>query len=159
MDIDSMENFKLILNNWVDQSQKLNLNLEMETTNSNEVDVLHLEKENLLVTKLIGRKEFFLKKIKNALIRIDEGTFGTCIECGGDIELPRLKARPTATKCISCKEEEERVESHILYENKSKTKGLELTNNVLNFVPKFGEQENNTYPDNLLPFNKKSYSS
>ena len=103
MDIDSMENFKLILNNWVDQSQKLNLNLEMETTNSNEVDVLHLEKENLLVTKLIGRKEFFLKKIKNALIRIDEGTFGTCIECGGDIELPRLKAGPRPQSVLAAK--------------------------------------------------------
>jgi len=37
-----------------------------------------------------------------ALKRIDEGKFGACAECGEEIELTRLKANPTASRCIRC---------------------------------------------------------
>jgi DnaK suppressor protein len=45
-----------------------------------------------------------LSEIDSALVRIDEGTFGTCANCGGSIALGRLEARPQATLCISCAE-------------------------------------------------------
>ena len=48
--------------------------------------------------------------VREALKRIDEGTFGECEECGEDIGQNRLLARPTATLCVSCKEEQERKE-------------------------------------------------
>jgi DnaK suppressor protein len=43
-----------------------------------------------------------IQKIGEALKRIAEGTYGVCAECGDDIDPKRLKALPTATRCISC---------------------------------------------------------
>ncbi|OJW69863.1 MAG: hypothetical protein BGO57_09925 [Sphingomonadales bacterium 63-6] len=40
--------------------------------------------------------------IRNALRRIDAGTYGVCAKCGADISEMRLKALPTATLCINC---------------------------------------------------------
>ncbi len=44
-----------------------------------------------------------LKKIEQALDWIDEGVYGYCEDCGQDIGIRRLEARPTAAKCIDCK--------------------------------------------------------
>src|SRR5690554_1247622 len=40
--------------------------------------------------------------IWNALQRIDSGTYGTCIECGRDIDAERLKALPATPYCVEC---------------------------------------------------------
>ena len=37
-----------------------------------------------------------------ALLRIENGTYGTCVACGGEISEERLAAIPTATRCIAC---------------------------------------------------------
>ncbi|MGQ3685633.1 MAG: TraR/DksA family transcriptional regulator [Candidatus Loosdrechtia sp.] len=49
-----------------------------------------------------------LKQIEGALIRIKEGHYGVCEQCGRSIKKARLKAIPFATLCVSCKEEEEK---------------------------------------------------
>lgn len=43
-----------------------------------------------------------IRQIQLALKRIAEGTYGTCANCGEAIDPKRLKALPTATRCISC---------------------------------------------------------
>jgi DnaK suppressor protein len=43
-----------------------------------------------------------LQKIKNALERIDKGTYGTCQNCGKKITIERLKAEAEAELCIKC---------------------------------------------------------
>ena len=43
-----------------------------------------------------------------ALKRIDEGTYGTCTNCGGEIPAERLEAYPWASLCIDCKRKSER---------------------------------------------------
>ena len=43
-----------------------------------------------------------IRQIQEALKRISEGTYGICARCGEDIDPKRLKALPTATRCISC---------------------------------------------------------
>ena len=45
-------------------------------------------------------------KIKAALERIEEGTYGICENCGEKISTERLKARPVTTLCISCKKKQ-----------------------------------------------------
>ena len=45
-----------------------------------------------------------IRQIANALARIDNGTYGTCAKCGGEIRRERLVARPIATRCIACAE-------------------------------------------------------
>jgi len=105
----------------------------LEPDKGDELDQLFLEKELNLKLKLQGRQQFFIKKIDQALNRIAEGEFGICEDCGSDIETKRLMARPTACLCISCKEEQEREETHILYQKKSHTLGKEIiSDNVVN---------------------------
>jgi RNA polymerase-binding protein DksA len=43
-----------------------------------------------------------IHQIQVALKRIDEGTYGICANCGEPIDPKRLKALPTATRCIAC---------------------------------------------------------
>ncbi|MGZ3810058.1 MAG: TraR/DksA family transcriptional regulator, partial [Bacteriovorax sp.] len=81
-----------------------------------EVDQSLEDQERAMNLKLLGRHSFMLKKIDGALFKIKNGTFGKCEECEGEIEMNRLRARPVATQCIACKEEEERNEGQILYE-------------------------------------------
>jgi RNA polymerase-binding protein DksA len=52
--------------------------------------------------------EQVLQQIESALIRIDDGSFGTCTRCGRPIAEERLEARPWATLCIDCQREVER---------------------------------------------------
>ena len=44
-----------------------------------------------------------LRDVQNALLRIEDGTYGMCKYCGNPIPLERLKARPTSSSCITCK--------------------------------------------------------
>ncbi|UAB76801.1 TraR/DksA family transcriptional regulator [Erythrobacter sp. SCSIO 43205] len=41
-------------------------------------------------------------QIRQALGRIDNGTYGVCANCGGRISQELLRARPIATRCIEC---------------------------------------------------------
>src|SRR5436305_10026159 len=50
-----------------------------------------------------------LKKIDEALRRLEEGTYGDCAECGQKIAEPRLKALPFANTCPECQEHREEV--------------------------------------------------
>jgi DnaK suppressor protein len=49
-----------------------------------------------------------LADIDAALGRIENGTYGTCVNCGAQIPPERLEAMPWATLCIECKRKEER---------------------------------------------------
>lgn len=62
--------------------------------------------------RLKGREQKLLKKIDEAIERIEQGTFGICDRCGQEIDIKRLEARPVTTMCIDCKtlqEEEEKL--------------------------------------------------
>ncbi len=60
--------------------------------------------------RIRDREHKLIKKVKKALQRIDDGTFGICESCGGDISIARLKARPVTTQCIECKTRDEVME-------------------------------------------------
>ncbi len=75
-----------------------------------DVDQASTDAEQALRLRLRNRESLYVKKLDEAIRRIDSGEFGLCECCDGDIELKRLEARPTATLCISCKEEEEQRE-------------------------------------------------
>lgn len=49
-----------------------------------------------------------LRDIDAALHRLDDGSYGVCNDCGITIPLERLKAQPTAERCIDCQERHER---------------------------------------------------
>ena len=56
------------------------------------------------------REQRLVKKIDEALGRIDQNTYGICERCEEEIPYPRLKARPVTTLCINCKTLEEQEE-------------------------------------------------
>lgn len=61
------------------------------------------EEEFSLELRTRDRERKLMAKIDESLIRIDSGDYGICEECGIDIGIERLKARPTAEMCIDCK--------------------------------------------------------
>ncbi len=91
-----------------------------------EMDITSNELETSMRIRLRNREALFLKKIDEALARIAGGTFGLCDSCNEDIELRRLEARPTATLCVNCKEEEERREHVHIDGHKHKSLGTKL---------------------------------
>ncbi len=48
-----------------------------------------------------------LSEVEAALVRMDDGSYGTCVDCGEPIGRPRLNAQPTAERCIACQEKVE----------------------------------------------------
>jgi DnaK suppressor protein len=73
-------------------------------------DRASLEANRNFTLRLRDRDRKLVAKIKEAMKRIENGTFGVCDGCGGEIEEKRLIARPVTTLCIDCKtvaEEEE----------------------------------------------------
>ncbi|HSD42158.1 MAG TPA: TraR/DksA C4-type zinc finger protein [Burkholderiales bacterium] len=43
-----------------------------------------------------------LRELNTARARLAAGTYGVCVDCGADIALERLQARPTAVRCTDC---------------------------------------------------------
>ena len=54
----------------------------------------------------LARYEKYLQQIEDALERIENGTYGICRVCGKEIDEARLRAVPTTTICVSCKQKE-----------------------------------------------------
>ncbi len=75
-----------------------------------ELDQASTDIEQSMRMRLVNRETLYIKKVDEALKRIEDGTFGECQECEEYIEFRRLEARPTATLCVACKEEQERRE-------------------------------------------------
>lgn len=75
-----------------------------------EMDLASSEYLQSFQFRLRGREKSFLKKIEDALARIDDGSFGMCESCDEPISIKRLEARPETTLCIRCKEDQERTE-------------------------------------------------
>lgn len=89
-----------------------NQNPDSHEASGDEVDLATGEYEQAFEYRLRDREKFLIKKIAKALKRIDEGIYNECEECGGPIGKARLKARPVATLCIECKEEQEAEEKN-----------------------------------------------
>jgi DnaK suppressor protein len=69
-----------------------------------------LESERNFTLRIRDREKMLIGKIKEALERIENGTYGICEECGEDISEGRLEARPVTTLCIECKNRKEAEE-------------------------------------------------
>ena len=75
-----------------------------------EMDLASSEYLQSFQFRLRGREKHFIEKIDRALAKIEQGDFGVCDECGEEISVKRLEARPETTLCIKCKEDQERAE-------------------------------------------------
>lgn len=66
-----------------------------------------LESDRNFLLRMRDRERKLLGKIDEAFERIGDGSYGRCEECGGEIGIERLKARPVTTLCIACKSAQE----------------------------------------------------
>ena len=85
-----------------------------EETFPDPTDRAAMESDRNFLLRIRDRERRLILKIKSALERIDEGTFGICEVCGEEISEKRLKVRPVTTLCIDCKtraEAEEKLKS------------------------------------------------
>lgn len=73
-------------------------------------DRASLESDRNFELRIRDRERKLILKMREAIKRIDDGTFGICEICGGPISEKRLAARPVTTQCIDCKTKQERIE-------------------------------------------------
>jgi len=73
-------------------------------------DQASAEAEQNFLMRIREREQRLIKKIDEALARMDKDIYGICERCEEEIPYPRLKARPVTTLCINCKTLEEQEE-------------------------------------------------
>jgi len=86
---------------------------DLKETNLNEADAndrASNETDQFMELRTRDRMRKLIKKINQALERIENGTYGYCEETGEPIGLARLEARPVTTLCIEAQERHERKE-------------------------------------------------
>ncbi len=107
--------FKKMLNERIDELIKGAGRTVSEMAGEEEVfadpnDRASQESERNLELRIRERERKLIFKMREALQRIEDGTFGICEECEEPISLQRLKARPVTTFCIECKTREEQLQ-------------------------------------------------
>jgi DnaK suppressor protein len=115
MSREQLEHFRNILQNW-----KRDLMVEVDRTVTHMKDEAAnfpdpndratQEEEFSLELRTRDRERKLIRKIDEALKRIEDGTYGYCLETGEEIGIKRLEARPVATLCIEAQERRERRE-------------------------------------------------
>ena len=66
-----------------------------------------MESNRNSILRIRDRERKLIFKIQEALQRLNDGEYGLCEECGEEIGIERLKARPVTTLCIGCKSSQE----------------------------------------------------
>lgn len=115
MEQKDLEYFRKLLTNMLEEAQQKGDSTIEELTDSNEVfadpaDRATAESDRAFTLRIRDRERRLIRKIQAALQRIEDGTFGQCEDCGEDIGVPRLKARPVTRLCINCKSKQEEDE-------------------------------------------------
>ncbi len=80
---------------------------DTEETFPDPTDRATLESDRNFMLRIRDRERKLILKIREALQRIEDGSFGICESCGDDIGTERLEARPVTTLCIECKRKQE----------------------------------------------------
>ena len=75
-----------------------------------EIDAASSEVGLAFIGRLRERERGLITKIDAALEKIEQNEFGECENCGEEIGIKRLEARPVAELCIDCKAEQEKLE-------------------------------------------------
>jgi len=101
---------------------KLSFETPLQTqAGGDEVDSANSDIMRRSELRFATRESLYLKKVSKTLIHMETEEYGLCEDCGGNISFTRLKARPTSTMCITCKEESERDEQRSYHGRISKS--------------------------------------
>ncbi|WP_116810289.1 RNA polymerase-binding protein DksA [Steroidobacter cummioxidans] len=115
MNKEQLEHFRTILNTWkrdlMQEVDRTVLHMKDEAANFPDPnDRATQESEFSLELRTRDRERKLIRKIEEAIKRIEDGSYGYCVETGEEIGIKRLEARPVATLCIEAQERRERRE-------------------------------------------------
>jgi DnaK suppressor protein len=115
MSKEQLEHFARILQNWkrdlMEEVDRTVLHMKDEAANFPDPnDRATQEEEFSLELRTRDRERKLIRKIDEALKRIEDGTYGYCLETGEEIGIKRLEARPVATLSVEAQERRERRE-------------------------------------------------
>ena len=115
MEQKDLDFFKDLLNNMLVEAQQKGDSTLEDMTDNNEMfadpaDRATMESARAFTLRTRDRERRLIKKIHDALQRMENGTYGFCESCGEDIGVARLKARPVTRLCINCKSKQEEDE-------------------------------------------------
>ena len=112
---EQLDHFRGILNSWkrdlMEEVDRTMSHMKDEAANPPDPnDRATLESEFALELRTRDRERKLIRKIDEALSRIEDGSYGYCNETGEPIGVKRLEARPVATLCLEAQERRERRE-------------------------------------------------
>jgi DnaK suppressor protein len=115
MDAKNLDYFKDVLTKWLDEllgraGNTVGGLLASEDHLSDPLDRAAFDSERSYTLRIRDRESVLIKKILASLSDIEDGLYGICDDCGRDISIERLKARPVARHCIRCKTRQEEKE-------------------------------------------------
>lgn len=119
MSADQLKHFSLILAEWKRElMEEVDRTVDHMKDESGSLpdpnDRATQEEEFSLELRTRDRERKLIKKIDQTLERIEKDDYGYCDDCGIEIGIRRLEARPTATLCIDCKGLQEIKEKQLL---------------------------------------------
>ncbi len=115
MSKEQLEHFRTILSSWkrdlMQEVDRTMLHMKDEAANFPDPnDRATQESEFSLELRTRDRERKLIRKIDEALKRIEDGSYGYCLETGEPIGVKRLEARPVATLSVEAQERRERRE-------------------------------------------------
>jgi len=110
--------FKDLLTRWLDEllihaDDTVEGLLESGENWPDPLDRAFFESNSSTTLRILDRESMLIKKIRNSLEDIENGEYGICEDCGDEIPIERLRARPVTSFCIGCKTKRETIEKRI----------------------------------------------
>jgi DnaK suppressor protein len=115
MEEKDLEFFRKLLIQWMEELLNHAYETVEELLDSQEnladpLDRATVESDRIRTLRIRDRESMLIKKIRQSLKDIENGEYGICEDCGEDISIERLKARPVTSLCIGCKTKRESLE-------------------------------------------------
>ena len=115
MEEKDLEFFRNLLIQWMEELldhayETVEELLDSQENLADPLDRVSVESDRIWTLRIRDRESILIKKIRKSLKDIETGEYGICEDCGEDISIERLKARPVTSYCIGCKSKSESLE-------------------------------------------------
>jgi DnaK suppressor protein len=112
MEEQDLEFFRQLLMQWMEEllnqaDETVEELLDSRENLADPLDRASAESDRIRTLRMRDRESMLIKKIRQSLEDIENGEYGVCEDCGEDISIERLKARPVTSLCIRCKTKRE----------------------------------------------------
>ncbi len=113
-----LEFFKHLLTQWMEElldyaDDTVEGLLESRENLPDPMDRASADSDRAWILRIRDRERLLIEKIRKSLEAIESEEYGICEDCGEDISMERMKARPVTTFCIRCKTKRESIENLI----------------------------------------------